>query len=374
MGLSDPTIDVRKVDHLRLSLLDEVDMSPLCRDLYDEIRLVHKGLPGINYEDVELGAEFLGYKLRAPLVITGITGGPPATTPINEKLAALAEEFGIGIGVGSQRAMLVNRGREEVLRSYKVVREIARDVPVIGNIGANTLQDLQLEDIIYLVESIGADALAIHLNPAQELVQPEGDTRFSSLVLDKIAEIRKGLGKPLIIKEVGFGLSMEVVKKFHDIGIRIFDVAGACGTNWAVIESYRHQADSPRSSLASILKGWGIPTPLSVIEARWASPGSTVIASGGVWNGLLAAKNIALGADLVGFARPVLKALLEGGPEAARKFLAKYIEELRAAMFLTGSRSVSELKRAQVVIGDRVARYLEMRGIDRGLYFEIARW
>lgn len=373
MNLSDPTIDARKVEHLRLSLLEEVDMSLLCRDIYDEVKLVHRGFPGINYEDVELGRDFLGYRLRAPLMITGITGGPPATISINEKLASLAEEFGIGIGVGSQRAMLVNRGKEEVLRSYKVVREIARDVPVIGNIGANTLQDLQLEDIVYLMESIGADALAIHLNPAQEIVQPEGDTRFGPAILDKVAELRKEIGKPLILKEVGFGLSLEVVKKFHDVGIRIFDVAGACGTNWAIIESYRHSADSPRSSLASILRGWGLPTPLSVVEARWASPSSTIIASGGVWNGLLAAKNIALGADIAGFARPVLKALLEGGLEAARKFLAKYVEELRATMFLTGSRDVYELRRAQVVIGDRIARYLEMRGIDRGLYFEIVR-
>ena len=224
----------RKSEHIDIVLKEEASYPNQCIDIYNGIRVVHRAFPGIGYNDIDTSIEFLGYKLKAPLMITGITGGNTSVRDVNEKLAVIAEEYGLAIGVGSQRAMLENKDRD-ILESYLIVRRIAENVPVIGNIGLNTLRDYSVKEVADLVDTLEADALAIHLNPGQELIQPEGDTFFSSELLGKLEELVDTLSKPVIIKEVGTGLSMEDVELFSSIGIKIFDVAGACGTNWFLV-------------------------------------------------------------------------------------------------------------------------------------------
>lgn len=335
----------------------------MCEDLYDEIILIHQAFPGIDLNDVNLETEFLGYRLSSPIVISAITGGTGEAKLINEKLAQLASRKRLALGLGSQRPILVNKS-VEVLESYRIARRIARDVPVIGNIGLNTLNDLSFEDVEYLVNVIEADALAIHLNPAQEVIQPEGDTRFNDKVLDKLELIVKNLKVPVIVKEVGNGLSKETVETLYGIGIKFFDTAGRCGTNWIIIESHRLPNDSPLRNVASIMWRWGIPTPLSVIETRWAAVDATVIASGGVWDGLKAVKNIALGADLVGLAKPILEKLLKEGFESLERFIEEYVLTMKLTMFLMGARDVRDVHSKPVVLGEGIVNYMVSRGIN----------
>lgn len=362
----------RKLEHIEVVLREDTVFPGGCNEIYSSIKLVHQAMPLVDYDDIDTSVEFLGYTLKAPLMITGITGGHPEATKINEGLARVAEETGIAIGVGSQRAM-IEKPSGEVKRSYVVVREIARNVPVVGNIGLNTLQDLTLRDVEGIVDEIKADALAIHLNPAQELIQPEGDTRFARDVLGLLKDIVRELSVPVIIKEVGNGLSMEVVEMFSSIGVEYFDVAGACGTNWVLVEGCRAREKGvmDKALLAEKLKDWGIPTPQAVIEARWVNPKAFIIASGGVWDGVRAAKNIVLGADLNGFARPVLKELLESGVEAAMKYVENYITELRSVMFLVGASSIRDLRRKPFIILDPLKTIVSMRGVDIGKYMVV---
>ncbi|MEM2234318.1 MAG: type 2 isopentenyl-diphosphate Delta-isomerase [Desulfurococcaceae archaeon] len=355
----------RKVEHVELALIDEMTYENNCSNIYSDIMLVHQAFPGVSFREVTLTADFLGYSLEAPIVIEGMTGGHPATAKINEKLALLASKAKVALGIGSQRALIENYS-EEVLKTYKIVRDMAKEVPVIGNIGITILGKYSYSKVAEAVNSIDIDALAVHLNPAQELIQPEGDTSFTQDLLDKLADLRKEIAMPVIVKEVGTGLSMEVARVFAKIGVEIFDVAGACGTSWIKIEGARAKraGDLLRAALAEELSSWGIPTPISVIECRYAVPQSTIIASGGVWSSYKAAINIALGADLVGIARPILKALFNGGVERGLEYLNLFIEGLKAIMFLTGSSSVLELKKKPLYMGSRILSYMRSRGIN----------
>jgi len=360
----------RKFEHIEISLREDVVYPDNCMDLYEEVILIHQAIPGLSLSDIDLTTHFLGYELHAPLVIEGMTGGYPDLGKLNENFAKLASEFKIALGLGSQRPIVIHGFSQEVVETYRIARRIATDVPLIGNIGISQLRELKVEEIRKLVESINADALAIHLNPAQEIIQAEGDTYFKDDLVERVRELVKELGVPIIIKEVGTGLSMETVAKLRDVGVNVFDTAGACGTNWITIEALRNPENSLKRSLGLSLSRarWGIPTPLSLIEARYVAPSSTIIGSGGVWNGIHAAKLLALGADLVGFARPVLKAFMTGGYEAMKKYVELYINELKAVMFLVGASSVKELRRKPVVLGTKIRNYIQQRGIDPDLY------
>ncbi|MEZ0393944.1 MAG: type 2 isopentenyl-diphosphate Delta-isomerase [Desulfurococcaceae archaeon] len=362
----------RKAEHIRIAVEKDVDHT-WCEPFFNSVMLVHQPFPGLSATDVDLSVKFLDYDLNAPLMITGMTGGTDEATRINEALARLASDFGIAIGVGSQRPMIESNFEEKVVASYKVVRNVARDVPVIGNLGANTLAKLDLDVVVRAVEEIGADAIAIHFNPAQEVVQPEGDVDFGASIAEKIVGLSKALDKPVVLKEVGHGLTKEFVRLFRGLGITHFDVAGACGTNWALVEAYRCGDDAQRAAIGFHLASWGTPTPASIVEARTAAPDAFVIASGGVWNGIKAAKSLALGADLVGIAKPVLKALLIGGLEEARRYLRTYLDVLRTALFLTGSDRVSEIPRKPIIILDPLKTYLEQRGISASEYSRASR-
>ncbi|MET1160721.1 MAG: type 2 isopentenyl-diphosphate Delta-isomerase [Thermoprotei archaeon] len=366
----DNTTKKRKEQHIDIVTKLKPIYRDKCKKYYDSIILIHSAFPGIKYSDIDTTIKFLGYELSAPIMITGMTGGYAGAIDINEKLAIIASKSRIAIGVGSQKPLLESRDNETV-KSYKIVREKAYDVPVIGNIGIDSLRKTSIEEIIELLDIIDADALAIHLNPAQELVQPEGNTDFSRDILNIIGQLVKKVNKPVIIKEVGTGLSMEVVELFYSRGIRYFDVAGSCGTNWIMVEYYRTRGI--KKYLAKLLRNWGIPTPLSVVEARCTAPNSFIIASGGVWNGLYAVKNIALGANLVGFARPILKILVKHGLEQAIKYIERYIESIKAVMFLTGASSIKELWRIPISLLSPTKDYITQRGIDIKNYMFLRR-
>lgn len=371
--MSDITVN-RKYEHIDIVVKENVVYPSLCSDIYRGIKFVHNAFPGLSYDDIDLSINFLGYSLGAPLMITGITGGHVGVTKINELLAKIAEKYCIAIGVGSQRAM-IEAGSPEIIESYTVVRRIARNVPVIGNIGINSLNKIDLRLVVEAINRLNADALAIHLNPAQELIQPEGEAFFPDTLLNKLSELMDLVNVPILIKEVGNGLSMEVVRVFHGLGIEIFDVAGACGTSWIAVEVYRAEKLGYRDKvlLGKKLGGWGIPTPLSVIETRWAAPSAWIIASGGVWDGYKAALNIALGANMAGLALPILRAIINGGFEGGSKYIERYINELKAVMFLTGSSNIRDLMAKPLYLSSDILAILSSRGIDWNRYIEVKR-
>ncbi|MEM2757154.1 MAG: type 2 isopentenyl-diphosphate Delta-isomerase, partial [Sulfolobales archaeon] len=254
----------RKLEHIEVSLKEDVE-GPL-KTWLECVHLIHNATPELDLSDVDLSLEFLGKKLNLPLVISGMTGGAPGTENINAELARLAESAGIGLGVGSQRAALEN---ESLRYTYTVVREYAPRTPILANIGISEFIRYDISLIIKLVDMIGADGLAIHLNVAQELTQPEGSHSFKGFT-KKLEKVMIELPVPLVIKEVGFGISKEVAEELNSLGIRYFDVAGAGGTNWVKIEMFRARLrnDRIKEKVASELLSWGIPTAASIIEVR----------------------------------------------------------------------------------------------------------
>jgi isopentenyl-diphosphate Delta-isomerase len=267
-----------------------------------------------------------------------MTGGTPEAAVVNRTLACVAQEFGFAMGLGSGRVLLEF---PETLDSFDV-RAVAPDVVLLANLGAVQLnKGYTSKDCARIVELVGADALVLHLNPLQEALQPEGDTDFRGL-LDRIGALCSALEVPVLVKEVGWGLSGEVVRALFDRGVAGVDVAGAGGTSWSEVERYRTR-ERWRIRVAARFASWGIPTAQSVRAARIAAPDELIIASGGIRDGIDAAKAIALGADLVGVAGPFLRAAADGIDEA-RDFAREIVETLRIAMFSLGIRTVAELK------------------------------
>ncbi len=347
---------VRKLEHIDIVINRSVE-GPLTNFL-EYVFLIHQALPNVSVDDVDLSTEFLGKYLEAPIVISGMTGGAPGTEKINESIAKVAEEFRIAVGVGSQRAAL---GNSSLISTYAVVRRVCRDVPVIANIGISEVSELPVSKLEEVVNMIEADALAVHLNLPQELVQPEGKVSLVN-AFSKINELKNRLRVPLIIKEVGFGLSMEVVGKLRRLGIKIFDIAGAGGTNWVIVEKYRamKRGDVIRELMADNIKEWGIPTAASIIEARYAAPDAVIIGSGGIRTALEAAKAIRLGADLVGIARPVLVYLSKG---MLREYVKAFIHSLRLIMSLANATDIQEFKKCPVIIFGPLKEWILSRGI-----------
>ncbi len=354
---------LRKLDHILIAYEKNVEAGT---GFLEEIKLVHQALPEINMNEVSLETVFIGKKLEAPLMITGITGGHPLAGDINKILAQVVEKHKIAIGVGSQRAALEN---PEYINTYKVVRENAPNVPVIANIGAPQILE---NDPVALaeksIEMIDADAIAVHLNPGQEAFQPEGDTNYKG-VLKNIKKIVEEISVPVIVKETGSGLSLETVIKLVDIGVKIVDVSGSGGTNWIKVEMYRAEQKDNKilAEAANTFSNWGIPTAASVIEARHVSKDLTIIASGGIRTGLDIAKVLALGADYAGIALPALKKALISQEELDR-YITKLKTELKAALFLTGSKDIKALKRKPIILGRELIDWLVQRGIDYNKY------
>ena len=347
--MRDASIERRKRSHLDLCANGDVEHLAKTT-LLEEVEFVHDSLSDVDLADVDLSVEFVGRRLRAPFVITGMTGGTADAAIVNRDLARLAQRFGIAFGLGSQRAML---RRPELAATYSVRRE-APTTLVLANLGLNQAAQIGTAEIARLVAAVGADALCLHLNPAQELVQKEGDRKFSG-GLRALERIVPELDVPVIVKETGCGISAGVARRLEQVGVRYVDVSGAGGTSWVRVEDLRGDARS--HALGELFRDWGIPTAASLVQLR----GSKLvrIASGGIRNALDCAKALALGAELCGFALPVFRAYRSGGVDAAADFLEQTIEGLRVAMVLTGSRTLAELRDQPVVLGPRLERWAQ---------------
>ena len=337
----------RKQDHLDLCAGDEVGFRGKTT-LLEEVQLVHCALPEMHVDEIDSSVELLGKTLRAPVVISAMTGGTDEAERINKDLAQVAEELGLAMGLGSQRAM---HERPETASTF-AVRERAPNMLLFGNLGVVQAKAMSTAEIQDLVGAVGADALCIHLNPAMEIVQPGGDRDFRG-GLELLARLVEGLDVPVIAKETGCGLSRAVGEQLVEVGIRHVDVSGAGGTSWVGVEA--HRGDATQKALAEELWDWGIPTGASVLQLRGLN--LDIIATGGMRTGSDVVKAVALGATAGGLAAPVLKAHRAGGIDAARDFLEGVVRTVRALMLLTGSRNVSELRRAPTRLGPRLRQW-----------------
>lgn len=338
------TTTSRKKQHVELTLSRDVGFRSKTTGL-EHYEFVHNALPELDYSEIDTSTTFLNKTLAAPLLVSCMTGGYRDALRINRRLAEVCEEMGIAMGVGSQRQAMEDA---QYHRTFSVVREVAPSMPIIGNIGAAEVATLNSSHAIHkLVDLVRADAFAVHLNPLQELLQPEGNTNFRG-VLKGIELLVKHLPVPVIVKEIGAGISVDVARRLLDVGVRCIDVAGAGGTSWAGVEILRRK----EKTVASKFWDWGIPTAeslRSIVKLKSPSRPFTLIASGGITSGIDVAKCIALGADVVGAARPMLKALAEGGTSGLRTLIAHWIDELRCVMFLTGSATIGALAQAPLV-------------------------
>ena len=331
----------RKLEHIQLALDERMQ---LASRFFDEYVFEHEALPEIDMAEIETASRFLGKRLEAPLLVSCMTGGTDRAALINRNLAAAAEATGVAVGVGSQRKAL-----EDPLTAASFhVRDVAPNVALLGNLGAVQLNyGMGQAECEKAVEMIGADALALHLNPLQEAIQPEGQCNFKGL-LAKIGELASRLEVPVVVKEIGCGLSVGTARALIDQGIRILDTAGLGGTSWARIEAAR--ADD--LGLGELFADWGVPSPESIRQLaeirRRDQVDLTLIGSGGVRNGIDVAKAIALGADLVGLAQPFLGAALES-PERVAEKIERTVRELRITMFCVGARTLDELRGARLV-------------------------
>jgi isopentenyl-diphosphate delta-isomerase len=354
--LSEPAITRRKSEHLRI--VAEEDVQHGGGTLLDDVQLVHCAMPELNLGEVDLGMEFFGKRLAAPLMITSMTGGAGIAGDMNRALAAAAQATGTAFAVGSQRVIW---DLPSALPDFTVRDAIPTGV-LLGNIGAAQVLTEPPERIAALVEMIDADGMCVHLNPAQELAQPEGDTRFNGIAA-AIAKLVERLEGRVLVKETGAGLSPSVLAQLRDCGVRYIDVAGAGGTSWTKVESHRTAAEV--GGIGALLGDWGVPTAFSLLAARRAFADvldARIVASGGIRSGLDAARAIACGADVVGVARPVLMAYLDAGQPAVEALLQGFIDELRAVLLLCGAGGVLAMQQVDRVYTGRLREWLAAYG------------
>ncbi|MCC6020620.1 MAG: type 2 isopentenyl-diphosphate Delta-isomerase [Thermoproteaceae archaeon] len=350
-------IDRRKEEHIILALLEE---SQYGSSWLDEVYLIHNALPELDLSDIDLTARFLGVRVSAPLGIGAITGGTELAGRINAALARAAEELGIPIYVGSQRIALL---KPEIRWTFEVVRQNAPTVPKVANLGAPQLAKLPEEELAewasQAVEMIDAHAIAIHLNAVQEVIQPEGEPGLKG-VLEKITAVRRAVGRPVIVKEVGCGISKEAAARLSAAADAI-DVGGFGGTSFAAIEGARAQITGAwlHKRIAETFRQWGIPTAASICEVKSVYSGF-IIASGGIRSGLDGVKALALGAHFFTMSYPLLRAAVEG---RIKEEVEAIMMEVKVAMFLLGARKVEDLARAPRVYGPRLKGWIEQRDL-----------
>ena len=331
------TISKRKKEHVDIALNREVGFRNKTSG-FETLDFVHCALPEMSLDEADPSIEFLNRRISFPLMITAMTGGYSGAVLINRALAEVCGKEKIALGVGSQRQTSENHDH---LDTFRIVRKTAPDIPIVGNIGASQIARLDdLSPVVRMVDLVEADAMAVHLNPLHELLQPEGNRDFRG-VLRAIEKLVRTLAVPVIVKEVGCGISEEVARRLAAAGVEWIDVAGAGGTSWTGIEFHR----GANKRLARSFWDWGIPTVQSLWMAKNAG-GVRVIASGGVRDGLSMAKAVALGAELCGAALPMLKALGSGErPSGLTRLIGEWREAFRSVMFLTGSRTCADLRR-----------------------------
>lgn len=343
----EPDISARKADHLDLCAEGDVAFRSKT-NLLEQVELIHDALPELAVSDVDLSTGFAGRPLRAPLVIAAMTGGVDRAEAINRDLASVAEELGIGFAFGSQRPMLT----KGITAGYRV-RDVAPTALVLGNIGVVQARETETARLADMLEHSGADALCVHLNPAMEVVQPEGDDDFRG-GLDTIARLVAELPVPVVVKETGCGLSRSVGQRVADLGVRWVDTSGAGGTSWVGVEARR--AEKRKALLGETYWDWGIPTAASV--AQLSGLGMGICATGGLHNGLDVARAIALGATCGGIARHFLQAHAQGGRAAVLDVARTVIAEIRIAHLLTGSRTPAELQSKPLLLAPALARWV----------------
>ncbi len=330
----------RKADHLRICLEEDVQFRRVSNGL-DKYRFTHCCLPELDLDAIDLSTSFLGKELNAPLLISSMTGGTEQAKQINYRLAEVAQNHRLAMGVGSQRIAIE---KPDTAYSF-AIRNIAPNALLFANIGAIQLNyTYGLDQCLKAVEMLEADALILHLNPLQEAIQPRGDINFKGL-LDKINDLAHKLPVPIIAKEVGNGISAIMAQKLIKSGVTAIDVAGAGGTSWAKVESERAENNIQRR-LGQTFADWGIPTAQCITAIRDLYSELPLIASGGLRNGLEVAKTIALGADLAGLAFPFLQAASES-PEALEELVQLLLAEIRIVLFCTGNASIPDFKKSQ---------------------------
>jgi len=335
----------RKLDHLRICI-----EKPIERGFtgFGDVRLVHNALPEFNMDRIDTRTRFLGHQCKSPLFIAAMTGGHPETLEVNRRLAKAANKYGLGIGVGSQRAALENPALEG---TFSVVRDEAPHAFVVANLGIVQLRDHGNEWADRAVSMIQADAIAIHVNFLQEAIQPEGDHDASGC-LDALRILCEDFKYPVIIKETGSGISARTAGAVFGAGIKAIDIGGWGGTSWAAIESIRAEESSSERdkqliSLGQEFTDWGIPTVVSLCDV--SRTGGPIVATGGLRSGVDMAKSLVLGADLCGMALPLLQPALTG-EKALFDAIDTIEHQFKVAMFLTGSQNIADLKTKHAII------------------------
>lgn len=335
-------IDQRKADHIKINL--EKDVRSALTTRLEDYHFVHEALPEVDLGQIDTSVELFAARLEAPILISSMTGGTADAEAINLRLAEAAQEMKIAMGVGSQRAAIEN---PEQAKTFQV-RRVAPDILLFANLGAVQLNyGYGIDQCRRAVDMIGANALILHFNPLQEAVQDAGDTNFRGLA-KKVEAICKQLEVPVIAKEVGWGISERSARILRDCGVQAIDVAGAGGTSWSQVEMHRAPDEFTRQ-LAATFVGWGIPTADSILNVKKAAPGVTIIASGGLKDGLDIAKCIALGATLGGMAGPFLKAAAISTQEVLQMMrLTK--KQIEVTMFACGANNLRELQSGRLAM------------------------
>jgi isopentenyl-diphosphate delta-isomerase len=330
-------METRKQRHIDVCLSEAVEYQTVTTGL-ERYRLPYNALTQTDLGTVDLTTDFLGARLRAPVLIGAMTGGAELSGTINRNLASAAQQLGVGMMLGSQRIMLDNG----FAATSFTVRDVAPDALLIGNIGLAQLDEVTVPDLVKILDAVGANALAVHTNPLQEAMQHEGDTDFSGSIA-RLRDVAGSIGYPVILKEVGHGIGAAAAAELVDCPIAAVDVAGAGGTSWARVEQYVRYGEIRHPALAE----WGIPTAEALLEVQHTLPDVPIVASGGIRTGMDAAKALAMGADAVAVARPLLAPAIES-PAAVVDWLQRFIDELRVCLHGCGAANLVALRRRGV--------------------------
>lgn len=348
-------IQSRKSDHIAIAASGNANHEKTT--LLEEVHLSHHSLPECNFDDIDMSCQLMGFKLKAPLMISGMTGGTKEAGDINRALAKAAQKHGLAMGLGSQRAMVEDKTLQ---RTYDIKSDIP-DFPLFGNLGVVQAKAYGVKKIENLAQENRLDGLCIHLNPAQEMVQRDGDREFVGCVAF-LQELKGSLSLPLVVKETGAGMDMETLNQLSLVGIKAVDVSGSGGTSWTAVESLRDERNGVYSELGKEFWNWGCPTAVSVVAA--AKAGFEIIASGGVRTGLDIAKSLSLGAHIVGMAQPFLKAYKENGDLGLDEKIVGLIRSLQTSMLLTGSKNLKALRDNTPYLGPNLQHELKVRGLQ----------
>jgi isopentenyl-diphosphate delta-isomerase len=356
----------RKIEHVNIALGQDISVAQNAN--WNDIQFVHQALPEVDLDEIDTSVSFFGHRLRYPIFISSLTGGHDDVTSINRNLARAAEHYGLALGVGSQRAGIVN---PEVIGSYAITREHAPKTYLIANIGAPQLiaqahhAPFTIEQVEHAVTMIGANALAVHMNSLQEATQPEGDRRAvgEAAALKRLTE---KVSVPVIAKETGAGVCREQALLLRSCGVAAIDVGGAGGSSMSALEAERSKArgDARTHNIGLLFRDWGIATSVSIIEAKVAR--LPLISTGGVRTGLDMARALALGATLVGIGFPFLKAASQSY-DAVCELLENIVTELKVAMQLSGAASIEQLQQTDIVVTGETRNWLSMRGFEEEL-------